>query len=163
MSEEVAPDGMSENVIDAWAEEPPYEYKGIETPEISQLEFNLCKIQVEEYSDVEETAMDYYSQCGYSVYNLKQRHQDKLSKIFPFFKGKSIFEPGCPDLFAFRVFQELNFQEYGHNVESRTVMSNYRFVEVKSENDGLRPSQLEWISKHNHLPIDVMVVEEPQE
>lgn len=154
---------MQENTeyqIDSWINEPPYEFNTIETPEMKALGFNIGTISVNSYEDVEDKAGEYFASCGFSVVNLKKKHSDVLSNEFPFFEDIDTGAAGVPDLFVFRVFDEVTFGQYNHQMEVERRIGNYRFVEVKSENDGLRPSQMRWMAKHNHYPIDVVIVEQ---
>lgn len=134
----------------------------LKTPDFSRVEFNYVELEFDEVDDAEEKAQEYYAQSGYTVVKLRglsETAQSELKDRFDFFNNVYFKEPGLPDFFAFRVFQELVFDKFSR-VDEREVMHNYRFVEVKSENDGLRPNQIKWVSKHNHAPIDVAVVKE---
>lgn len=145
------------SAIDGWAEDSD---GGVANPDYSRIEFNHVAVEFEEVDDPEAKAVEYYAGLGYNVFPMLKQYQEHIDD-FPFLKNQGITatERGIPDLFVFRVFQEVNIDPCS-GLNTTDIMRNWKFVEVKSESDGLRTSQMEWMSQHPDMPVDVIVVEE---
>lgn len=128
-------------------------------------EFRVGRLQnYTDHNDSEKVVRTYFEDMGYNVHKLRGadiRTKSYLEEYFTFFNDMDIGEAGMPDFFVDKMYHKLN---PGKTTKSKTVTEksikgDYRFVEVKSDNGGLRMNQLKWIGQHPHIPIEVIVVE----
>lgn len=108
----------------------------------------------------EKTAKSIFEAQRYKVLNLEpgslsnniikdeKEIDGRVYKILENKIGENI-KPGTPDLFCYETKENATSAE----------LKNYFYVEVKSKNDGLRPNQIEFLSK-TEIKSLIMIVKE---
>lgn len=61
---------------------------------------------------------------------------------------------GLPDLIVF----DQSDEKYGLYEKKRSELNDFRFIEVKSKQDSLQHSQIDWITRYGFLPIRLAYV-----
>lgn len=118
----------------------------------------------DDYEDAEEAVRFYFENLDYNVHKMRGANastKSYLQSTYKFFKGLEIGEPGMPDFFVDKLYYQIkpNKNQRSKTINDDTVKGDYRFVEVKKTNGGLKMNQLKWIGKHPHIPIEVIIVE----
>lgn len=152
-------DNFDLSIIENWKRKGE-DISTLNTPEYKSIDFNVTELVVDNFDDAEKVVEKYYNSLGFTVLNLRKEHQNALND-FPFFDDNyiDITQKGTPDLFIFRVFQELKMGGF-NSMDAENIMQNWRFVEVKSNSDSLRTSQIRWMAGHNDVPVDLAIVKE---
>lgn len=84
---------------------------------------------------------------------------ENLNKFFSFIEEVLDDKSGMPDYLVFRVFQEIEVDDYSiPKVEVSDELSDWFFVEVKGKNDSLRLNQLEWYRDHQEFPVYIILL-----
>lgn len=127
-----------------------------------QTDFRLGKLDgsFTDAEDAEAVVEEYFRRLDYDTFKLRGLNYQKkawLKKWFEIFEGFDFTASGIPDFFVCRLFFHVK-PASPHGIHEEGRVQDYRFVEVKSENDDLRQSQLRWIGSNPHLPIEVIVV-----
>lgn len=140
----------------------------LEKPEYQKTTFNTVIAKFDEVNDAEDKALEYYSNLGFNVIPMLKQYQPEIDE-FPWFNQKDSMqttepnidctEPGVPDFFVFRIFNEVRRDPF-KGFETSNIMNSWRFVEVKSENDSLKPNQIKWIADRPNIPVDVIIIKE---
>jgi len=114
-------------------------------------------------TDAEAVVEEYFRRMDYDTFKLRGLDYQKrnwLSTWFDIFENFDFAESGVPDFFVCRVFYHVSPATSRHaTFTEEAKVQDYRFIEVKSEQDDLRQSQLRWIGANPHLPVEVIVVE----
>lgn len=95
-------------------------------------QLNLSKAEFKGMYGIEETAAYLYRALGYTVSRLTKPEIAMLTNKFPEIKSAITDRVGRPDLFIYNA-------------------NGYSFIEVKSGNDGIRISQIQWYLRHKEV------------
>lgn len=107
----------------------------------------------------EEQVREYLEEKGWSVVNLEPglfllnkfetKEKKGLAAELAHEVGMAKFRVGCPDLLAYKYVKEDGF---------KNKILDYKFVEVKAEEDSLRLNQFKWMAKYDY-DIEVAIVD----
>lgn len=128
-------------------------------------EFRVGRLEnYTDFNDSEKVVRSYFEDMGYNVHKLRGADigaKSYLEGHFDFFDNMEIGEAGMPDFFVDKMYHKLmpGKESKSKTITEKSIKGDYRFVEVKSDNGGLRMNQLKWIGQHPHIPIEVIIVE----